>query len=98
MLIDNDRIEYYSAIGHQYRKLVRFNKNIVRIDLLSAKELNKNQMKDITEALKSKYKGMELEVKNFVDPSLIGGIQVIANGESIDISLRSILERMKESL
>ena len=55
-------------------------------------------MKDITEALKSKYKGMELEVKNFVDPSLIGGIQVIANGESIDISLRSILERMKESL
>ena len=98
VLIDNNRIEYYSAIGHQYRKLVRFNKKIVRIDVFSVKELSKDQLKSVTDAIKSKYEGMELEVKNIVNPSLLGGIQIIANGESIDISLKSTLERMKESL
>ena len=55
-------------------------------------------MKNIVPALKAKYVGKELEIKNFVNPALIGGIQVIANGESIDISLKSTLERLKESL
>jgi len=98
VLVKNDRIEYFSQIGHQYRKLVRLNKNIVRIDIFSAKELSKNQMDSLIKTLEAKYIGKELEIKNFVNPSLIGGIQIIANGESIDISLKSTLERLKESL
>ena len=98
VLVDNDRMDMFSAIGHQYRKLVRLNKNIVRIDIFSAKELTKKQMDSIIPTLEAKYKGKELEVKNFVNPSLIGGIQIIANGESVDISLKSTLERLKESL
>ena len=98
ILVKNDRIEYFSQIGHQYRKLVRLNKNIVRIDIFSAKELTKSQMDGVVKTLEMKYRGKELEIKNFVNPSLIGGIQVIANGESIDISLKSTLERLKESL
>lgn len=98
ILVKNDRIEYFSQIGHQYRKLVRLNKNIVRIDIFSAKELTKSQMDGVVKTLEMKYRGKELEIKNFVNPSLIGGIQIIANGESIDISLKSTLERLKESL
>ena len=98
VLVDNDRIEYFNDIGHQYRKLVRLNKNIVRIDIFSAKELSSKQMKNIVPALQAKYVGKELEIKNFVNPALIGGIQIIANGESIDISLKSTLGRLKESL
>lgn len=98
VLVQNDRIEYFKDIGHQYRKLVRLNKNIVRIDIFSAKELSKAQMNNINSTLEAKYKGKKLEVKNFVNPSLIGGIQIIANGESIDMSLKSTLERLKESL
>lgn len=98
VLVENDRIEYFKDIGHQYRKLVRINKNIVRIDIFSAKELTTKQMNLIIPSLKAKYVGMELEIKNFVDPALLGGIQIVANGESIDMSLKSSLERMKESL
>lgn len=98
VLVENDRIEYFKEIGHQYRKLVRINKNIVRIDIFSAKELTTKQMNNIIPSLKAKYVGKELEIKNFVNPALLGGIQVVANGESIDISLKSSLERMKESL
>jgi len=98
VLVKNDRIEYFSQIGHQYRKLVRLNKNIVRIDIFSAKELSNAQMNSLVKTLEAKYIGKELEIKNFVNPSLIGGIQIIANGESIDISLKSTLERLKESL
>ena len=98
VLVENDRIEYFKEIGHQYRKLVRLNKNIVRIDIFSAKELTSKQMKKLVPALQAKYVGMELEIKNFVNPALIGGIQIVANGESIDMSLKTSLERMKESL
>ena len=55
-------------------------------------------MNNLVPALKAKYVGMELEIKNFVNPSLIGGIQIVANGESIDMSLKTSLERLKESL
>lgn len=98
LLVENERIDYFGQIAHQYRKLVRMSNNIVRIDIFSANELKKKQLDVLIQTLESKYKGKTLEVKNFVNPSLIGGIQVIANGESIDISLKSTLERMKESL
>lgn len=98
VLVDNDRISDFKGIGHQYRKLVRKNKNIVRIDVFSVKELSKKQMDTIVSTLKLKFIDKELEVKNMVNPDLIGGIQIVYNGESIDMSLKSTLERLKESL
>ena len=98
VLVDNDRISDFKDIGHQYRKLVRKNKNIVRIDIFSVKELSKKQMDTIVSTLKLKFIDKELEVKNMVNPDLIGGIQIVYNGESIDMSLKSTLERLKESL
>ncbi len=98
VLVDNNRLLEFKAIGHQYRKLVRKNKNIVRIDVFSVKELSKKQLDTITSTLKTKFVDKELEVKNMVNPDLIGGIQIVYNGESIDMSLKSTLERLKESL
>ena len=55
-------------------------------------------MDTIVSTLKLKFIDKELEVKNMVNPDLIGGIQIVYNGESIDMSLKSTLERLKESL
>ena len=133
VLLDNKRLSYFSKIGHQYRKFVRKDKNIVIVggtglylkaglynyefteedefnpyDELSNEELLDRvkeidpdtdiHVNNIKDTLKGKYPDKELEVKNIVNPNLIGGIQIVCNGESIDMSLKSSINRLKEIL
>lgn len=96
--IDHNRFNLCDEIGHEYRKLVRSEKNIMFIDVLSAKELTKLQHEKIISSLHRKYEGRELQFKFIVKPDLLGGIQIISNGVSIDLSLKSSLDRIKEEL
>ena len=98
VLLDNKRLSYFSKIGHQYRKFVRKDKNIVIVDIFSVKKLDDKHIDNIKDTLKGKYPDKELEVKNIVNPNLIGGIQIVCNGESIDMSLKSSITRLKEIL
>ena len=98
VLIDHNHFSICGMIGHEYRKLVRNEKNIMFIDVISAKELTKNQENKIVSALKSKYNDKTLQFKYIVKHDLIGGIQIISNGVSIDMSLKASLDRIKEEL
>ena len=62
LLVENDRIDYFGQIAHQYRKLVRMSNNIVRIDIFSANELKKKQLDGLIQTLESKYKGKDSSV------------------------------------
>ena len=98
VLIDHNHFSICDKIGHEYRKLVRNEKNIMFIDVISAKELTKNQENKIVTSLKTKYSDKTLQFKYIVKPDLIGGIQIISNGVSIDMSLKASLDRIKEEL
>lgn len=98
VLIDHNRFNSCDLIGHEYRKLVRNEKNIMFIDVLSAEELTEKQQKKIVSSLTHKYKDKTLQFKYIVKPDLLGGIQIISNGVSIDMSLRASLDRIKEEL
>ena len=98
VLIDHDRFNLADTIGHEYRKLVRSEKNIMFIDVISPNELTKLQTEKIVSALHKKYEDRELQFKFIVKPDLLGGIQIISNGVSIDLSLKSSLDRIREEL
>lgn len=98
VLIDNNRISLLEEIYNLYNKLLLEQRDIVKIEVHSAIKLNSMQMIHLTESLQEKYKDKKIEIENKINPKLIGGIQIISGGESIDISLKNSLNKLKESL
>lgn len=98
VLLDHNRIGFANFIYDNYNKLMLEHNDILKIDIVSAVELNSMQMINLSKSLQEKYSGKKIELENIIDPELIGGIQVISNGESLDMSLKASLERLKDSL
>ena len=98
VLTDHNHFNLCDKIGHEYRKLVRLDKNIMFIDVISANDLTKAQEDKIVKLLKAKYSDKTLQFKYIVKPDLLGGIQIISNGVSIDMTLKAALDRIEEEL
>lgn len=98
VLIDNNRFSIIDEIEECYNKHLLDENDIVQVNIVSAQKLNKSQLEHFTKSLEKKYEGKKLEIENIINPDLIGGIQIEANGESIDLSLRNSLIKLKESL
>ena len=98
VLLDHNRIMLASNISDIFNKLILEHNDIMKIDIVSAVKLNSMQMINLSKSLQLKYSGKKIELENIIDPNLIGGIQVISNGESLDMSLKASLDRLKDSL
>ncbi|UUX48074.1 F0F1 ATP synthase subunit delta [Nisaea acidiphila] len=66
----------------------------ITADVTSAVELSKEQLDEVTEALK-KAVGQKVAVNLSVDPALIGGLIVRVGSRMIDNSIRSKLQRLQ---
>lgn len=98
VIIDHNRFSSIKSIYAEYNKLILNKHNVIRAQLISAKSLSNVQINHYTEILSSRYENKKLELENIVDENIIGGIQVICNGESIDISLKNSLDKLKKSI
>ncbi|NLJ57359.1 MAG: ATP synthase F1 subunit delta [Tissierellia bacterium] len=77
----------------------RLNKRLGKIEakVVSAKALTKKQIELIRTVL-SKKMNMEVKVKTTVDPDVLGGFYILVDGRIFDRTVRSELNKMKESL
>ena len=98
VVIDHNRTYILVDIKDEYKKLVLNSIGVVRIYVTSAKKLSDKELAGIENSLKDKYVGKKLELRNEVDEALIGGIQIRAFDESIDLSAKSSLEKLKSAL
>ena len=98
VIIDHNRFSIFEEIYDAYESLILTDKNIVKATIFSAKELSNSQMKEVNEALEVKYSGKKIEAEYIINPELIGGIRVLINNESFDLSLKTSLDKLKESI
>ncbi|SDC61121.1 ATP synthase F1 subunit delta [Geotoga petraea] len=70
-------------------------KNIVLVDLISAKELEESTIDTIKNNLKSKT-GRNVNLDLTIDESLIGGIQIYLDDKLFDYSVKGYLNSVKE--
>ena len=98
VVIDHNRFSIMKDIRDEYNKLVLAEKGIVKIEIISAKELTNAQLKGVENALANKYKGKKLDINNIVNQDLLGGIQILCNGEALDMSLKGFLDNLRVSL
>ncbi|MDE6584346.1 MAG: ATP synthase F1 subunit delta [Anaeroplasmataceae bacterium] len=98
LLVKNNRFDFLEKIKEEYNKLLSEYNSILKIEVISSEKLTKERLKEITDSLQIRYPDKKLRIENSVNPKILYGLQVICNGESIDISLKTRLARLKDSL
>lgn len=94
LIARNGRLFALDAIIAAFRELAAKARGEVTADVTSAAPLSADQVKSLAETLKSKI-GKTVTLNQFVDPSLIGGLQVKVGSQMIDSSLKTKLTAMK---
>jgi F-type H+-transporting ATPase subunit delta len=90
----NGRLFALDAIIVAFRELAATARGEVTADVTSAAPLGADQVKALGETLKARI-GKTVTLNQFVDPSLIGGLQVKVGSQMIDSSLKTKLAAMK---
>lgn len=98
VVLDHNRFSLILSIKDEFYKLHDAKRNIVSVEVQSTYKLDLNELKNIEKNLMKNYKNKKLEIKNIVNPELIGGIKILCNGEVVDLSIKNTLESIKATL
>lgn len=96
-VIENGRIEALPEIAQQYAVLK--NTLIGAFDAVvnSAFEMDQNAMAELSVVLEKRF-GRKLNLRQQLQPDLIGGVRVVVGDEVLDTSIKARLEQMKAAL
>lgn len=98
VLVRNNRFAQIEQITTEYDQLLSDYNSILHIEVISSEKLSKNRLKEISGLLEARYPNKKLQIENSVNPKILYGLQVICNGQSLDISLKTRLAKLKNSL
>lgn len=97
VVIENNRALYLLGIFEDFNSLVNEYRGVKEGLVYSTEALSEAKLKKLTAAI-SKKENHPLELKNIIDPTLIGGVKVVINDHIYDGSLKHSLEQMKSAL
>ena len=97
LLVEKHQIHNYKNIVKEVTKGINFELDIYEGFVYSTEPLINDKVKEIADAI-SKKLNRKVELKNKIDPRLIGGVKVVVHDHVFDGSLKHKLETMKENL
>ena len=97
ILVDGARIVLLPEVAAQFEALKRVQESVVKVRIVSARELADAERDDLVAAISRKY-GRRVEASVEVDASLIGGARVHVGDEVINASMRDALAQMAVAL
>ena len=97
ILIENDQIQLFGNIINKYNQLIHVKSAELDIIITSNVELADGELDSIRNNI-SKKLDKQVNIKNNVDQSLIGGIQLRIGNTIIDNSLSNKLTKLKNNL
>ena len=95
-IVDFNRCSYFLTIIKQTLHLLAKTINIRYVKVFSAFELTDIQIQKLREALKNYYNANKVDIKNIVNPSIIGGLKIVSDEDSINTSYISKLINIRE--
>ena len=78
-IVDFNRCSYFLTIIKQTLHLLAKTINIRYVKVFSAFELTDIQSQKLREALKNYYNANKVDIKNIVNPSIIGGLKIVSD-------------------
>lgn len=95
MMCSKGHLNMLEGLVKEYKLLNREHKGILLANVSSAVALSEEEKERLRQGLKQRF-GKNVELNCTVDPALIGGIRVEADGKVIDGSIRYKLQQIKE--
>ena len=97
IVTQNHRSQYLIEIFDDFNSFVNDYRGVKEGLVYSAEKLSKSQLDKLNSAI-SKVENRPTELKNIVDPSLIGGVKIVINDHIYDGSVKHRIEDMRLSL
>ncbi len=97
IIIDKDRISALKEIENAFYELLKEKNNILEGVVISAVSMEASELKSLEEKLSQKYNKTVILV-NEVDTTILGGVLVRLGNEEIDGTVRTRLNKMKDTL
>lgn len=97
VLVDNNRIESLSSIIEAIFEYVDNLKGVVRVEIISNKDLNEKTLKALVAYLKDMF-NKEVVPTVTIDETIIGGFVVKRNGYLLDVSVLNKLKAIKDTV
>ncbi len=98
VLVTNNRFNLIEKINIEYDNLLSDYNSILNVEVISSEKLSKANFNEVKKTLENKYPDKKLKIENTVNPKILYGLQIICNGQSLDISLKNRLMMLKDSL
>ena len=98
VLVQANRFDLVEAIEEEYKKLLSDFNSILKIEVISSEKLAKKRQEEISRSLAKRYPDKKLFIEDSVNPKILSGLQIICNGQSLDLSLKNRLTKLKNSL
>ncbi|MDE6660919.1 MAG: ATP synthase F1 subunit delta [Anaeroplasmataceae bacterium] len=98
VLVRNDRFVLIEQITEEYNQMLSDYNSILKIEVISSEKLSKERLIEVMKSLEQRYPNKKLKIENTVNPKILSGLQIICNGESLDMSLKNRLTKLKNSL
>jgi len=92
-LAGNAKLADLPKVASTYAQLMKAKRGQVDAKIISADKLSKAQNDQIAAAIKASTKdAKEVVISSEIDPSIIGGIQVVIGDQFLDLSIKSRIE------
>jgi F-type H+-transporting ATPase subunit delta len=97
LLAERSRLELIEPVAAQYRRLLNRQKGIVEAVVTSAQPLTPDESRSVRDRVTA-MTGAQVDLREQVDASLIGGLTVQVGDRLLDASVRGRLERLRNQL
>jgi F-type H+-transporting ATPase subunit delta len=79
-------------------EIINKENKVIDAKLYSAVKLTPENIKEIVDALKTRYGAETVNVSEFIDESLIGGIKITVGDEVLDLTFKKKVAQLKKHL
>ncbi|OPZ91358.1 MAG: ATP synthase subunit delta [Firmicutes bacterium ADurb.Bin419] len=98
LLIDKARTKHIKGISNGYKRLADEKRDVLKLKIISAVQLDEQQVEKIREKYSKTYKKGKVSAILQIDKSLIGGIKVQIGDRVEDYSIKSRLDSLRSLL
>ncbi|WML29774.1 F0F1 ATP synthase subunit delta [Neobacillus sp. OS1-32] len=98
LLIDRHREDQIASVADEFLALANEEMGIAEADVYSTRALSDAEREAVTAVFAAKVGKKSLNIKNFVDSDLLGGLKLRIGNRIYDGSLRGKLDRLERTL
>ena len=98
LLVDRHREDYLIAVADEFLALANEEMGVAEADVYSTRALSDAEREAISAVFAAKIGKKSLNIKNFVDSDLLGGLKLRIGNRIYDGSLRGKLDRLERKM